>query len=413
MVGRAMKRHFKDWIEGYVEYTKHSEAPDQFHQWTAVATIAGALRRRVRLEMGYFRWFPNFYLCFVAPPGIVSKSTTADIGMSLLRRVDGIKFGPSTVTWQALITSLAEAREDYPLGDGSFVPMCAITLVASELGTLLKTGDQSMLDALTDLWDAKEAPIVKATKKDGEEIIINPWINIVGCTTPAWIAASFDSYFIGGGFASRTLFCYSEHKRQLVAYPASRITSQQASFGDRLVADLTEIASMEGAFSMDATAVEWGTDWYQKHFASDNPLRLDPRFGGYFARKQTHIHKTAMVLSVSRRSDLRITRADLEDAAKMVTELEPNMLEVFGEMNKEKITEQMAQVLNMIRDRKKVRRDTLYQEFLTIMGYDTFSQCITGLMQSGLVEMVQDGQFVFLRYKADNIVQKVTKGVSS
>lgn len=402
-----MARNFKDWIKAYVDYTQHSEAPNSFHEWTAVATIAGALRRRVRLEMGYFKWFPNFYLCFVAPPGIVSKSTTADIGMSLLRRVDGIKFGPSAVTWQALVTSLSKSREDYPQRDGTFMPMCAVTLVASELGTLLQSGDAGMIDALTDLWDAKDAPFIKETKKDGEEIIINPWINIVGCTTPAWIASNFTSYFITGGFASRTLFVFAEHKRQLVAYPASKLPLDQVTVGDKLTKDLEEIAELEGVFSMDLTAVEWGTEWYQRHFASDNPLRLDPRFGGYFARKQTHIHKTAMVLVAAQRNDLRITREDLIRAENMVTALEPNMLEVFGEMNKEKITEQMSQILKAIRDAKRIRRSELYKKFLTSMGYDTFSQCLTGLLNAGVASLIQDGGDVFVKFTGDAVVAKV------
>jgi hypothetical protein len=50
------------------------------------STLAGALRRRVWLDQAYFRWHPNFYIVLVAPPGIVSKSTTAGVGMSLAQK---------------------------------------------------------------------------------------------------------------------------------------------------------------------------------------------------------------------------------------------------------------------------------------------------------------------------------------
>jgi len=402
-----MARHFPNWITAYEEYTQHSEAPLAFHRWTAIATIAGALRRRVRLEMGYFRWFPNFFLCFVAPPGIVSKSTTADIGMALLRRVPGIKFGPGAITWQALITSLVESREDFAMPDGTFMPMCAITVVASELGTFIQPGDQSMLNALTHLWDGQDDPFRKRTKHDGEEIVANPWINLVGCTTPAWIAENFNNYFIGGGFASRTLFIFAEHKRQLVAYPAAKISSKQAQLGDRLVADLEQIAGLCGNYVLSPDAIRWGEDWYARHHSSDNPLRLDPRSGGYFARKQTHVHKTAMVLAACQGNSLTIERHHLEQAVEWVTELEPNMLAVFGEMGKEKITDQMAQILKHIREVGRVRRPDLYSKFITQMGYPTFNDCVTGLQQAGLIELVQDAQGFVVKYLGQQIEMKL------
>ena len=40
------KRRLGDWLKSYMAYTSPLEAPDDFHFWTGVSTIAGALRRR-------------------------------------------------------------------------------------------------------------------------------------------------------------------------------------------------------------------------------------------------------------------------------------------------------------------------------------------------------------------------------
>ena len=53
------------------------------YAWVGVSTIAGALRRKVWIDQAYFKWYPNFYIILVAPPGIVAKSTTASLGMRL------------------------------------------------------------------------------------------------------------------------------------------------------------------------------------------------------------------------------------------------------------------------------------------------------------------------------------------
>jgi hypothetical protein len=91
-----------------MEYASFSEAPKHMHFWTAVSTIAGALRRRVGLTWLIFRWHPNFYIILVAPPGIVSKSHYCWYWNVPLKKVPDIRFGPDVVTWQALVTGFAE-----------------------------------------------------------------------------------------------------------------------------------------------------------------------------------------------------------------------------------------------------------------------------------------------------------------
>jgi hypothetical protein len=390
-----------DWLESYMEYTEHSEAPDAFHRWTGIAVLAGALRRKVWINMGYFKWYPNFYITFVAPPGVVSKSTTADIGMRLLRQVEGIHFGPSSATWQALVSSLVASTELVPMAQGpltiemEMMPMSAMTIVASELGTFLDPDDRKSMDALVALWDCPE-DFEKATKLDGSERIVNTWFQVLGCTTPSWIADNLNNYFIGGGFASRTIFIYSEVKRRLIAYPQKLLEQKQDNIKEKLIIDLNKVANMMGEYTLTPEAYAWGTDWYTKHYAVDNPLRRDPRFGGYFARKQTHFHKVAMVRAASLRDELFIYPSDMEWAAKQVTELESSMLRVFGEMNREEITKVQTQVLSFMRANGKTRKDALYRAFMHVFGIETFESAVNGLLAAGVLSLTSNGAQVLI-----------------
>ena len=58
----VMTRTHPHWLKAYMHFTRTSEAPDAFHFWSGVGTIAGALRRRVWLDMRHFQWTPNFYI---------------------------------------------------------------------------------------------------------------------------------------------------------------------------------------------------------------------------------------------------------------------------------------------------------------------------------------------------------------
>ena len=350
-----MKRHYKDWLKAYQEFTDHSEAPQRFHFWTGVSTIAGALRRKTWIDMGYFVWYPNFFIVFVAPPGVVSKSTTASIGMDLLGDIPGVHFGPTTGTWQGLIRKMEEYQEEFEAPDGNYYPMTAVTCIASELGSFLNPRDREQSDILTDLWDGKKS-FDKLTKMDGSEEIIAPWINLIGCTTPSWIAENLSDYFHGGGLASRMVFVYSETKRKLVAYPFRHIPEGMEERRRKLVEDLERIATMCGPFELSEDAIKWGEKWYEKHHFEDHSHLQGERFRGYLARKQTHIHKLAMVLAAAQRDERVITQPDLERADKEITALEKDMPQVFGQMNQEKEMTIAADVLDYLRKNGKMRK---------------------------------------------------------
>jgi hypothetical protein len=177
-----MPRHYQNWLKAYVQHTSASEAPDIFHFWTGVVTVGGALRRRVWIEQNLFQWVPNFYVILVSPPGVVTKSTSISLGMRLLRQVDGIHFGPESMTWQALGEALAQAMEfaDVPdplSGIPMSTPMSCLTISISELGTFLRTDDSQLVSFLTRMWDGQKEPFKHTTKSSGKIDVENPWMD--------------------------------------------------------------------------------------------------------------------------------------------------------------------------------------------------------------------------------------------
>ena len=331
-----MARHYDDWLAAYVEYASYTEAPTHFHFWSGVSAVAGALRRRVWIDMAFYKWFSNFYVILVAPPGIVSKSTTADISMKLLEEVPAVKFGPNITSWPSLVEAFAESTEAFELGGqtGNFHVMSPLTLVSSELGNLVDPNDKRLIDLLNELWDGKQGKVEKRTKNAGVNIIENPWINLIACTTPAWIADNVQEYMLGGGFISRCLFVYAEEKRKLVPYVDESLPDDFSETRRKLVEDLASISQLAGQYSLTDDARTWGREWYAAHNEAPHNHLVRDRFGGYLARKQTHIHKLGMVLAAASREDLVITRDDLETAYSMVSSLESDFPTVFAKVGK-------------------------------------------------------------------------------
>ena len=378
-------RHFKHWLKAYVTHTSHSEAPQMFHFWTGVSVIAGALRRQVWRDEQVFQWTPNFYIILVAPPGIATKSTTVRHGMRLLEQVEGVHFGPQSTTWQALTESLQDAMTEVPFGAGRTLPMSCVTCAISELGTFLKPDDVGLIDALTGLWDGQLETWGHKTKHSGSATIVNPWINIIGCTTPSWLRSNFPDSLVGAGFTSRVVFVYAETKRHLIAYPSLMMEAEHYEDEQALlVEDLQRIGEIKGNYQLTPEALAWGVAWYENLWTkqSDSKMAGD-RFAGYRARKQGHIHKLAMVIAASQRDELLITEDDLIYADKITLNTERDMMKVFESITSSPMGPQIQEVLSYIKAFDEITERALFQRCMKIMDEKQFNEALRSIIRAG------------------------------
>lgn len=385
-------RNYKNWLQAFIDYASFGEAPKHMYFWTGVSTIAGVLRRRAWIDERKFKWYPNFYIVIVAPPGIVSKSTTAGIGMDLLRLVPGVKFGPEVVTWQALATSFVNAAETFEY-QGLHHTQSALTIESSEFGNLLDPQDKGMVDTLVTLWDGKG--LKKETKHSGNDEIVNPWINLIACTTPSWIAGNFPEYMIGGGLTSRMIFVYAEEKAQYVPYLHKVVTKKEdEQMKELLVHDLEQIAmNCVGEYTLTPEAEAWGSAWYEAHYKGPKPKNLDDdRFGGYLARKQTHIHKLAMVLAAAEQNEMTISLETLQLAATMVSDLEPDMAKVFDRIGKTDESFYADRLINFVRRQGAAPYVDVYRFIYSqFPSLRDFEDILAGVVRAGFLKLEQRG----------------------
>lgn len=386
-----MARRLENWLKSYMAYTQDLEAPERVHFWVGVSVLAGALRRQVWIEQPKFDWTPNFYIILVGPPGVIGKSTCMGTGLGILEKVKGITFGPESLTWQALGKALQDAQSVLQLGTGEnmeSIPMSCLTIAASELGTLLKLDDDGLSSMLIAMWDGQRAnrPWKHATVSSSQIEIVNPWLNIIGCTTPTWLKANFPDRMIGGGLTSRIMFVYAEKKRRLIAYPSEVWSGDESKkLKDDLVNDLEEIAALKGRYVLTKDAIKWGTEWYEKLWTKRPAHLASGRFDAYISRKQTAMHKISMVLTAARTDELTITKEAMEEADMLLTSNETDMLRVFDSIGIVNEAKHIHEIMQFISVHGRIAVEELWKLCFNLMELKDFRAAIVAGLEAGQI----------------------------
>lgn len=380
-----------NWLDEFVEYTSNGETPPRIMRWIGVFCIAAVLRRKVYIDQERFQWSPNFYLLLIAPPGEVMKSTSMDEGMRLLKQIydeNGereIDFGPQMTTWQQLLVHMEESFKLYPLPDDPNFGASCVTIGLSELGLLFNAEDPTMITSLTDMWDGKLGIISKETKTSGNTSVTNAWLNIIGCATPEWVAKNFGSSLVGEGFGSRPVYLYAEQGEKFVAYPKlQKKSAARAQLEKDLVERLTVMSKYAGEMQMTPEAYAWGTKWYEEYRQARR--KLPQEHLSLVVRKQTHLHKLAMVISCAKGKFPVIDVEEMEEALAMLNDVEQDAFKVFGFVGKNQEALIADQITGLLR-RGPMKQTTLLNALFSRFGSQV-KVTIAGMIEAKLVEKV-------------------------
>lgn len=375
----------KDWLAAFQQYSSYGEASQRLMWWVGVSTIASVLQRKVWLDMGDWEWSPNFYILVIGEQGVVRKSTSIDVGLNLAKQVPGVKMGPSSASWQAFIDKLEEANVRFPLPDGEMFEMCCLTLGVSEFGTFFKPEDREQTDVLTDLWDGKRGSWTKATRTVASNNLVNPWINMIAGTTPAWMARNMSADELGGGLVSRIIFLREDMPTIDIPYPKLHMPPYRQFMRETLLNRLCEIGNMMGEFSMSGSALEWGCDWYTRERDELRKGGLQGLEAGFRARKQVHLHKLAMILAASE-GHMSIGAEHLIEADSRLQDIEADAHRALNVVKQTEVTGDAMQLVGLVRPRGQIKKRELFRLMITEgMSWDRFQTALENAVRAGYV----------------------------
>jgi len=372
--GKSSSRELGNWLKAYSEYTDDTESPENFHLWSALSILASAVRKNLVLDQGTYLVYPSMYVILIGPPGRVAKSTAIRMGRRILLGVENIFFGPDSITKEELIRQMAK------IGMGE--KQAAMTIHSSEFSSLIDPSGVMMISFLIEIYDGDIA-YRYATKGQGRDNIQNPVLNILGATTPSWIATGLPIEVLEHGFIARIIFVYADRPKKLVPFP----TRPNPELVRKLTNDLDHISRLEGEFIWG----EGAKDLYRKYYHTlDKTMPTDYRLGGFHSRKKVHMLKVAMLLSIAESDELVIRTVDIEIAWELLVSVEKDMARAFSAVGRHSGASDIEIILERITHAGGMSSEKIHDEFFAMGDIRTIGQHISMLIAMNKVVRQKD-----------------------
>lgn len=392
-------RSCSNWIQAYMKYYENTEPATQFHKWTAISVIAGALRKKVHLKLGdRIKIFPNLYIVLVAEPGIARKSQSITFGMRFLQNIPDVVMSAEATTKEALLQDLEASAQDEAMPDGTLYRHCSLNITSKEFESFLgqKKENTKMLVLLTDLYDCEEMPWKYRTKSSGSNVIPSVFLNMEAATTPDSLASCLPPTAIGGGLTSRIMFIWANNKAKKV--PRPRETKEEVAMATALQKDLYIISRMSGVYKFSEEAGRWWDDWYNAYDERD-PGRAckDKAFAAWYSRKPNTILKVAMAMSAAEHNSFSMETRFLQQAIQEVELAESSMGHAFRGVGKNKFTSEIGYILSEIELRGRVNTSSLMQTMWRDLLEEDLIKIIDTVVRTGLARRHPTNPKILLR----------------
>ena len=389
-----MSRKIPNWIDGYLTYMKDTEPPVTYFLWTAIATIAGALQRRVYMPWGHNKIFPNMFIFLMGRSGL-GKGIAMGPAYDMFKNT-GLPIAPDAVTIQELIRVLEGAENQFENTEGLFETHSSLSVYARELAVLLGQRDIKKLAHLTDWYDSHDT-WKNSTKTQGKEDLIGVCLNILGAAAPDWLPTMIPPEAIGGGFTSRIIFILESTKGQINPWPV--YNDKLKRLKDDLISDLCYIAThYRGEFLFSPKAREAYEKYYIKQEKEIErgvfPVK-DMAFEGYANRRALHLRKMSMVLATARQSEGIVELKDFQNSLTILSNAESKMSRLFSAVGRGFNTEALEKVMSYILQFKQTSRAKILRTY----HRDVDAQSIQ-IVEDTMRKM----NFIAIEYKAGDAI---------
>lgn len=314
-----------DWIDEFMAYSNGINSPYIFRLWSAIGAVAASLERRVWVVSAGDCVYPSLYTLLVGKPGSGKSQAIRQVS-NLWYATKELVVAPHSVTKASLTDELEGAARQMLVSSGNIYQYHSLQIAASEFGVLVPAHDLDFLNFLNQIYD--NDPNYRESRRTGNKKVetINPQINILAGTQPAYLATLLPEEAWGLGFMTRMLMVYSAEKVTVDLFNGT--TTDKAAF-DALVKKLKILLKAYGEAKWTDDAKAAIVEWY------NNGCPPEPdhsRLISYNTRRILHALRLCIISAASGGHPTLITHADFTRATDWLITAESTMPDIFKEM---------------------------------------------------------------------------------
>lgn len=399
-----MEGQWVDWIEGFLEFTEGIPSPEQFRLWSAITAVAASLERRVWIASAGDKVYPTFYTLLVGKPGS-GKSQAIRHVSAMWYATKELKVAPHSVTKASLTDELEAAKRTMVLkGTNELIEYHSLQIAASEFGVLVPAHDLDFLNFLNQIYD--NDPNYRESRRTGGRKVetVNPQINILAGTQPAYLATLLPEEAWGMGFMTRIIMVYSGSKF------TPRLFSDRPQHNEKfaaLVLQLKDLLKIHGKIELEIEAMEAIQQWFD---SGCPPEPEHSRLSSYNTRRILHVLRLCIVSAASAGHPLIVTLADFYRATDWLIQAEQTMPDIFKEMV-QRSDRQVLDELHMfawglwVKDRKPIHEARLIYFLGSKVPSDKIHRLLDIAVRSNMLDKAADLPLYRPRPKSDHGVE--------
>jgi len=305
--------------------------------------LGTAVGRAIAMQAHGNTLCPNMFIGMVGGPG-TGKSQTVRAMRSIFIKAHNAVLMPASVTRAALEDYMFDNLASRFAPDGTQILTNECIALTEEMQGILPDQDLSHLTLYNILYDLPSNHKAR-TRTNGEVKLELPYCSIFTGAQPAYLATVMPENAWGMGFMSRMLMAFDVKGARKSAFVDSVVDHElQAA----LIHDLRQISQLKGWMKWDQDAMDLYEQWWVKE--GGPPVPTQKRLiMGYNARREIHFFKLAMMMSLSRGNDLRVTFDDAVRAITTLLDFEAVMKHIFTEMSTTGATVALQDILDIVR----------------------------------------------------------------
>ena len=331
-------RVLEDFLHTWEEYAKYLPAPANFKRWGGLFLISAALSRKcwVTTDPTFPPLFANLFILLVGPPGcgkdiVINKvNKLINAASEGMPQGAGFRIAGRSISAKGIIDLMSEDDSCFNYrvkiaGKSTKVEFHSVLVCVPELGTLLPEYDTRLVSFLNELYNCNDLfeEQIRGRGANSTVKITNPHLAMLMGTQPTTLSETFPEQAFRMGFFSRTSIISTKKSIPVSLYDRTR--PNQEVLYPKLVSDLRAISMLQGEFKTTPAFEQIINNF---HLKQPDKL-LHSRFEDYNTRRSLHLHKLAMICSISESSKMVLDTSHYERAKEYLYEAESSAPEVF------------------------------------------------------------------------------------